>query len=94
MSSNDNRAARHTAGALDIRNIIGGLMGVFGVVILVTGLVATADPGTSETSNVVAGLILIVFGLVFLAWARLKPVVVPEDVHAADVDGMEKPPGT
>ena len=29
---------RHTAGALDIRNIIGGLLSVYGVILLVMGL--------------------------------------------------------
>jgi cytochrome c biogenesis protein CcdA len=82
---------KHTAGAFDIRNIIGGLLGVYGVVLLLVGLFADAREGTSETSNVWTGLILLVIGAVFLAWARLKPVVVPEDFEA-DTHGMDKPP--
>jgi cytochrome c biogenesis protein CcdA len=81
----------HTAGAFDIRNIIGGLLGVFGLILLLTGLLADARDGTSETSNVWTGLILVVIGIVFLAWARLKPVVVPDEFEA-DTEGMDKPP--
>jgi hypothetical protein len=82
---------KHTAGAFDIRNIIGGLLALYGVVLLLVGLLADAREGTSETSNVWTGLILLVIGVAFLAWARLKPVVVPDEFEA-DTHGMEKPP--
>ncbi len=71
---------KHTAGALDIRNIIGGLLAVYGVILTVTGLVA--DPETDKTggvnANLWAGLVLVGVGLGFLLWVRLRPVVVPE----------------
>lgn len=71
---------RHTAGALDIRNIIGGLMATYGVILLLVGLVG--DPETDKTggvnANAWAGLALLVVGAGFLVWSRLKPTVVPE----------------
>lgn len=71
---------RHTAGVLDIRNIIGGLLTVYGVILLVMGLVG--DTETDKTggvnANLWAGIGLLVAGLGFLAWARLKPILVPE----------------
>jgi hypothetical protein len=92
MSSNtSDRTKRHTAGALDIRNIIGGLLGAYGVILLVVGLVADAKAGTSETSNVWSGIVLIVVGAIFLTWARIKPVVVPEHL-TDDTEGMDRPP--
>ena len=56
-------------------------MGIFG------------DPETEKTggvnANLWAGLALLVVGAAFLLWARLRPVVVPEDVQAgADAPHM------
>ena len=71
---------RHRAGALDIRNIIGGLLAVYGVILLATGLLG--DPETDKTggvnANLWAGVVLLLVGLGFIAWARLKPLLVPE----------------
>jgi len=71
---------RHTAGALDIRNIIGALLGVYGVILLVMGIFG--DPEDDKTgdvnANLWAGLALIIVSVVFIAWARLRPIGVPE----------------
>ena len=71
---------RHRAGALDIRNIIGGLLAAYGVILLLTGLLG--DPETDKTggvnANLWAGVVLLVVGLGFIAWARLRPLLVPE----------------
>ena len=71
---------RHSAGALDIRNIIGGLLSTYGVILVVVGLFGDAD--TDKTggvnANLWAGVGLLVVGGGFLAWARLKPLLVPE----------------
>lgn len=78
----------HTAGALDIRNIIGGLLAVYGVILVVLGLffeTSTDDQKTGDVNaNLWAGLALVVVGVAFLAWARLRPIVVPEHVESAD----------
>jgi hypothetical protein len=76
----------HTAGAFDIRNIIGGLIGLYGLILTLMGLFG--DKETDKTggvnANLWAGLAMLVFGLAFLAWARLRPVVVPEDPEQGD----------
>jgi hypothetical protein len=83
----------HTAGIYDIRNIIGSLLTIYGAILTAMGLFA--DPETDKTggpnANLWAGLALLVVGLGFIAWARLRPVVVPEDFEADDQDGP--PPG-
>ncbi|UAL30244.1 hypothetical protein K8W59_01465 [Nocardioides rotundus] len=70
----------HTAGAFDIRNIIGLLLGIYGLIMLGMGIFG--DPETEKTgginANLWAGVILLVVGVGFMAWAKLKPVVVPE----------------
>ncbi|HWU22258.1 MAG TPA: hypothetical protein VN088_12080, partial [Nocardioides sp.] len=61
----------HTAGAFDIRNVIGALLGIYGVILLITGLVS--DQAPAETGQLHAGLwaggALVVVSVVFLAWA-------------------------
>lgn len=71
---------RHTAGLLDIRNIIGSLVGVYGVLLVLMGLFGDqeSDKTGGVNANLWAGLAMIVVGVVFVTWARLRPVVVPE----------------
>jgi drug/metabolite transporter (DMT)-like permease len=74
---------KHTAGALDIRNIIGGLLGVYGVILVLMGIFG--DKELEKTgdinANLWAGLALVVVAAVFLTWARLRPIVVPDHVE-------------
>ena len=81
MSQTTGSGRRHTAGLFDIRTIIGALLSTYGVILLLMGLFA--DPETDKTGGVNAnlwtGLALLAVGIVFIAWARLRPVVVPED---------------
>lgn len=77
----------HTAGAFDIRSIIAALIGGYGVVLVVMGLVSTSDSDLDRSGgmniNLLAGIGMIVFAAVFLLWVRLRPLVVstrtPED---------------
>jgi LPXTG-motif cell wall-anchored protein len=71
---------RHNAGALDIRNIISGLLGAYGVILTLTGIFGDeALPKTGGVNaNLWAGLVLLVVGIAFIVWARLRPVLVPE----------------
>ena len=91
-TSQQNSPEKHTAGALDIRNIIGGLLGTYGVILVLMGIFDDYDPKKTGdvNANLWAGLALIVFGLIMLSWARLRPVVVPEDFETEDDD---RPPG-
>jgi hypothetical protein len=81
-------AGRHTAGALDIRNIIGGLLSAYGLILVATGIFG--DQGGDKTggvnANLWAGLAMLVVGVAFVAWARLRPIVVPENVATPDGD--------
>ena len=79
----------HTAGIFDIRNIIGSLLAIYGVVLLLMGLFG--DTETEKTGGVNAnlwgGLALLVVGLAFIGWAVARPVRVPDDFEAPDDDG-------
>ena len=86
------RSGRHTAGALDIRNIIGGLLGAYGVILLLAGIIGDAQENKTGgvNANLWAGIILVAVAAAFLIWARLRPVVVPDHVDKPDSD---RPPG-
>lgn len=70
------------AGALDVRVIIGSLLGLFGAVLLVTGLVngsSNDDPPMSDPDhlNLYVGIALLLAALFFIGWSRLRPLLVP-----------------
>jgi hypothetical protein len=79
---------KHTAGALDIRNIIGGLLGVYGVILVLMGIFGDKeyDKTGDVNANLWAGLALAAVSAVFLTWAWLRPIVVPDDVDPPDPD--------
>ncbi len=80
----------------DIRNVIGALLGIYGVVLTIAGfapgLLRERDKGAANNpvdlyfgteANWWVGLALIVVSAVFFAWALLRPVKVDE-VDAAE----------
>jgi hypothetical protein len=87
-------AGGHTAGAFDIRNIIGALLGIYGVLLLIAGFFmdkAEAKTG-GVNANLWTGLALAVAAAVFLTWARVKPIIVPADVEPVEDDPTRPAP--
>lgn len=82
MSTKNTSKASQTAGAFDIRNVIGGLIGIYGIVLVICSFVV--DPGTnpdtgalkSAQDNLWAGLAMLAVGIAFVVWARLRPITV------------------
>jgi membrane-bound ClpP family serine protease len=74
----------HTAGAYDVRTFIAGLIGVYGIVLVIMGLVANSADDTSKAggvdANLWAGIVMVVVALAFAVWTWLRPVVVDERV--------------
>jgi hypothetical protein len=85
---------RPTAGAFDIRNVIGGLLGLYGIALLVTGLVSDEAPQATGdiNANLWTGLGLLVVAVAFLAWSRLRPTVVDEKAVAEERENRDAPP--
>lgn len=78
MSTETNKGFVDTLLALfDIRNVIGSLLAVYGIILLLMGLFA--DPEVDKTggpnANLWAGVVLLVIGAGFIAWGVLRPVV-------------------
>jgi len=74
-------ARRNQAGLFDIRNIIGGLLLAYGVILLLMGLFGdqARDKTGDINANLWAGIALLVVGGVMVVWAVTRPVLVPED---------------
>ena len=90
----ESEAAPHKAGLFDIRNIIGALLGTYGVILTLAGLLGEHAPEKTGgvNANLWTGLALLAAGALFIGWARLKPIVVPADVHRPDDDPTRPAP--
>ncbi len=81
---------KKAAGAFDVRNIIGALLGLYGIVLLLSAFLL--DPGMNPDTglpkesayNTWAGLALVLAAAVFLIWAKVRPIIVPADPEPAD----------
>ncbi|MFH0519915.1 hypothetical protein ACHBTE_22430 [Streptomyces sp. M41] len=64
----------------DIRRIIGGLFVIYGVIVTITGLTdddAAIDKAEGVNINLWTGLGMLLLGLFFLAWLKLRPTAPP-----------------
>jgi hypothetical protein len=80
MSTTGTTGEKKKAGAFDVRNVIAALIGFYGVVLVVVGLVDNGEDALKKTggfnANLWVGLAMIVFALAFALWSRLRPIVV------------------
>ena len=84
-------AAPHRAGVSDVRNVIGALIGFYGIVLVIMGIAAESAEDRAKTGDVNAnrwaGIGMLVFGVLFVLWAWLRPVVVdPAEVEPPSDD--------
>jgi hypothetical protein len=71
------------AGVFDIRFVIAALIGLYGVILVVMGLFtsdAQIEKADGLNINILAGIGMLVVAVGFAVWARLRPIVVPEDL--------------
>lgn len=80
-------------GLFDIRVIIGGLIGIYGIILVITGLFTgdnQIDKSDGLNINLVGGICMVIGAAVFIIWARVRPIVVPpEAVEDEGADGSE-----
>lgn len=69
--------------AFDIRLIVALLIGVYGLVLTVMGLLFTPDQQIVKAAgvniNLWAGIGMLVFAALFVLWTVLRPIRVPEE---------------
>lgn len=73
------------AGAFDLRNVIGALLGLYGIILIACYFFL--DPGVNPdtampkeaANNLWAGLAMLAVAALFVLWARLKPIRIPGD---------------
>ncbi len=80
------QGGRHTAGAFDIRNFIGGLLGLYGIILTLMGLFGDQELNKTGgwNANLYTGIGLLIVSAFFVTWARIKPTIVPAHVEPAD----------
>ena len=80
MSSSAPTPQKKAAGAFDVRTIIGALLALYGVVLLVMGLIGPSEDDLAKTggfnANLWVGLGMLAAGAGFILWSRLRPIVV------------------
>ena len=88
------RLRRHTAGAFDIRNFIGGLLGLYGVVLTLMGIFGDKayDKTGGVNANLYTGIALLLVSAGFVGWARLRPIIVPDYVEPVEDDPTRPAP--
>jgi hypothetical protein len=96
-SSGNESGTKHAAGAFDVRNVIAALIGFYGVVLVVMGLINNDAEALKKTdgfnANLWVGLAMIVFALAFALWSRLRPIVVPSPETREDGAEVSEPRG-
>lgn len=82
MTAETTTPRKHTAGLFDVRNIIAVLMGIYGVVLFVMGLVNFTEEDKRKADdinlNLWCGLGMFVFAVGMALWCYLRPIVVDE----------------
>ncbi len=79
----------HKAGLFDIRFIIGALIGIYGVILTILGIVGNHTDKTKADGvniNLWAGIVMLLIAAFFLVWARLRPIIVPDHVETESDD--------
>ncbi|RYV51117.1 hypothetical protein [Pengzhenrongella frigida] len=81
MSTTPKSAGQHSAGAFDIRNIIGIVIGTYGVILLAMGAFFSSPEQLEKSgglhANLIAGFVMVVVAAVFFTWSHLRPIEVP-----------------
>ncbi|WP_246874907.1 hypothetical protein [Corynebacterium sp. Marseille-P3884] len=87
----DQPEANSATDAFDIRNVIGALLGFYGIVLIICSFFldpgVNADTGAAKNAsdNLWVGIALAVSAAIFFVWARLRPISFdPETLEATD----------
>ncbi|GGM11535.1 hypothetical protein ACFFX1_25790 [Dactylosporangium sucinum] len=71
----------HAARLFDVRRVIGGLFTVYGVIVTIVGIFdsqAEIDKAAGVRINLWIGIGMLVLGLLFLLWQKVRPAEAPD----------------
>lgn len=78
----ENKPSRSRAGFFDIRNIVGALLFLYGVILVLVSF-STSDAQRAKANGIDAnlwvGLCMLLAGVVFIVWAATRPIIVDEE---------------
>ncbi|MBC2869184.1 hypothetical protein [Streptomyces mexicanus] len=69
----------------DLRRIIGGLFVLYGIIVTITGITdsqAAIDKAQGVNINLWTGIGMLVLGVFFLVWLKLRPIVPPQETES------------
>ena len=83
-SASQSSQRSHTAGAFDIRNVIGALLGLYGLILLLSflfldpGVDAATGAAKDSSYNLWTGVAMLVAAGVFFWWTKANPIKIDE----------------
>ncbi len=92
MSNRTERPAKPPLSAIlfDLRSVIGLLFVVYGVVLTILGIIGETPEELAKAGgialNLWTGLVMLLGGVIFYAWAFMKPPVAPTPDEIAEID--------
>jgi hypothetical protein len=94
----DEIAAARMANRFDVRRIIGGLFAIYGVTMIVTGLVGSHHVKTKAAGiniDLWTGIAMAIFAVLMIAWALWRPVMPePEETRGQGSGRLRRAPAT
>ena len=95
MADTRSTMGRRIDSLFDVRTIIGALLGIYGIVTFIVGLVGTSqaelDKADGWNVNLATGVALMVVSAGFLIWVRLSPTDMTEKAPMEET--KDKPTG-
>ncbi|WP_433507702.1 hypothetical protein ACQP04_15325 [Pseudonocardia halophobica] len=81
----------------DLRTVLALLFSVYGIVLLIVGLVATDQADIAKAGgwnvNLITGISMLVLAAFFILWVRLRPVKAPVEEIEGTAGDTAGPPG-
>ena len=80
----------------DLRRIIGGLFVLYGIIVTITGITddqAAIDKAQGVNINLWTGIAMLLLGIFFLAWLKLRPTPPPTPATEPEPDDDPFAPG-
>lgn len=87
----------HTAGAFDIRNVIGALLGLYGLILLLSfffldpGVDAATGAAKDSSYNLWTGVAMLVAAGAFFWWTKANPIKIDDAEASAEASAAAEP---